>query len=35
MNAPTIRDVLDFWFLPLDHPDHGKPRGVAGHGISS
>jgi len=28
MNAPTIRDVLDFWFLPLDHPDHGKPRDI-------
>ncbi len=28
MNAPTIRDVLDFWFLPLDHPDHGKPREI-------
>ncbi|WP_421996156.1 DUF924 family protein [Reyranella sp.] len=26
MNAPAIRDVLDFWFLPLDHDDHGKPR---------
>ncbi|CAN5705716.1 DUF924 family protein [soil metagenome] len=24
--APSIRDILDFWFLPLDHPDHGKPR---------
>jgi uncharacterized protein (DUF924 family) len=23
---PSIRDVLDFWFLPLDHPEHGKPR---------
>jgi uncharacterized protein (DUF924 family) len=28
MNAPTIRDVLDFWFLPLDHPDHGKLREI-------
>jgi len=28
MNAPAIRDVLDFWFLPLDHPDHGKLRDV-------
>ena len=26
MSSLTIRDVLDFWFLPLDHPDHGKPR---------
>lgn len=24
--SPSIRDILDFWFLPLDHPDHGKPR---------
>ena len=23
---PSIRDVLDFWFLPLDHAEHGKPR---------
>ena len=28
MNAPTIRDVLDFWFLPLDHPEHGKLRDI-------
>ena len=28
MSALTIRDVLDFWFLPLDHPDHGKPRDI-------
>jgi len=26
--SPSIRDVLDFWFLPLDHPDHGKPRDI-------
>ena len=26
--TPSIRDVLDFWFLPLDHPDHGKPRDI-------
>jgi uncharacterized protein (DUF924 family) len=25
---PSIRDVLDFWFLPLDDPEHGKPREV-------
>ena len=25
-DAPSIRDILDFWFLPLDHPDHGKLR---------
>jgi uncharacterized protein (DUF924 family) len=28
MNVAAIRDILDFWFLPLDHPDHGKPREV-------
>ena len=28
MTVATIRDVLDFWFLPLDHPDHGKPRDI-------
>jgi uncharacterized protein (DUF924 family) len=27
-STPTIRDVLDFWFLPLDHPDHGKLREI-------
>jgi uncharacterized protein (DUF924 family) len=26
--SPSIRDVLDFWFLPLDDPGHGKPRDV-------
>jgi uncharacterized protein (DUF924 family) len=26
--SPSIRDVLDFWFLPLDHPEHGKPREI-------
>ncbi len=25
-DAAAIRDILDFWFLPLSHPDHGKPR---------
>jgi len=24
----SIRDVLDFWFLPLDDPEHGKPRKI-------
>jgi uncharacterized protein (DUF924 family) len=24
--SPSIRDILEFWFLPLDHPDHGKQR---------
>jgi uncharacterized protein (DUF924 family) len=27
-SPPAIRDVLDFWFLPLDHPEHGKLREV-------
>jgi uncharacterized protein (DUF924 family) len=27
-DSPSIRDVLDFWFLPLAHPDHGKSREV-------
>ena len=22
----SIRAILDFWLLPLDHPDHGKKR---------
>jgi uncharacterized protein (DUF924 family) len=22
----TARDIRDFWFLPADHPDFGKPR---------
>jgi len=26
--SPSIREVLDFWFLPLDHPDHGKVRDI-------
>ena len=26
--APSIRDILDFWFLPLGHPDHGKAREI-------
>ena len=26
--APSIREILDFWFLPLDHPDHAKPREI-------
>ena len=24
----TIRDILDFWFLPPGHPEHGKPRDI-------
>jgi len=27
-NAPSIHDILDFWFLPLSDPDHGKPREI-------
>jgi uncharacterized protein (DUF924 family) len=27
-DTPSIRDILDFWFLPLDDPDHGKPRKI-------
>lgn len=23
-----IREILDFWFLPLDHPEHGNPREI-------
>lgn len=25
-NTRAIRDILDFWFLPLGDPGHGKPR---------
>jgi uncharacterized protein (DUF924 family) len=25
-DATSIREILDFWFLPLSHPDHGKTR---------
>ena len=24
----SIRDILDFWFLPLAEPEHGKPREI-------
>lgn len=24
----SIRDILDFWFLPLGHPDHAKAREI-------
>jgi uncharacterized protein (DUF924 family) len=27
-DAPSIRDIIDFWFLPLEHADHGKPREI-------
>lgn len=26
--APGIRDILDFWFLALGHPDHAKAREI-------
>ncbi|MDP1839162.1 MAG: DUF924 family protein [Reyranella sp.] len=28
IDTPSIRDILDFWFLPLSDPDHGKPREI-------
>jgi uncharacterized protein (DUF924 family) len=27
-DTASIRDILDFWFLPLGDPEHGKPREV-------
>jgi uncharacterized protein (DUF924 family) len=27
-NSRSIREILDFWFLPLDDPEHGKPRKI-------
>lgn len=27
-DTPSIREILDFWFLPLDDPEHGKPRKI-------
>jgi len=27
-DTASIRGILDFWFLPLGHPDHGKSRDV-------
>jgi uncharacterized protein (DUF924 family) len=27
-DSASIRDILDFWFLPLADPEHGKPRAV-------
>jgi len=27
-DTQSIREILDFWFLPLDDPEHGKPRKV-------
>jgi uncharacterized protein (DUF924 family) len=28
IGSPSIRDVLDFWFLPLGDPGHGTPREI-------
>jgi uncharacterized protein (DUF924 family) len=27
-DTSSIRDILDFWFLPLSDPDHGKSRDI-------
>ena len=27
-DAPSLRDILDFWFLPLGDPGYGKPREI-------
>jgi uncharacterized protein (DUF924 family) len=27
-DIPSIRDILDFWFLPLGDPGHGRPRDI-------
>jgi uncharacterized protein (DUF924 family) len=27
-DAGAIRDIIDFWFLPLDDAGHGKPRPI-------
>ncbi|MBS0525129.1 MAG: DUF924 domain-containing protein [Proteobacteria bacterium] len=27
-DSASIRDILDFWFLPLDDAGHGKPREI-------
>ena len=27
-DSQSIREILDFWFLPLDDPEHGKPRKI-------
>jgi uncharacterized protein (DUF924 family) len=27
-DTPFIREIVDFWFLPLDDPEHGKPRKI-------
>jgi uncharacterized protein (DUF924 family) len=27
-DTAVIRDLLDFWFLPLDHPGHGSKRDI-------
>jgi uncharacterized protein (DUF924 family) len=25
---PSLRDILDFWFMPLGHPEHGEERKI-------
>jgi uncharacterized protein (DUF924 family) len=27
-DTESIRDILDFWFLPAGDPEHGKPRDI-------
>ena len=27
-DSQSIREILDFWFQPLDDPEHGKPREI-------
>ena len=27
-DTPSIRDILDFWFLPLGHPEHAQARDI-------
>ena len=27
-DSASIRDILDFWFLPLGDPEHGEPREI-------
>lgn len=27
-DTASIREILDFWYLPLDDPEHGRPRKI-------
>lgn len=27
-DTASIRDIIDFWFLPLSDPEHGRPRPI-------